>query len=773
MQTTPDIETEIRLALAVPEPDPAFLSSLRQQVSRAHSTRATRFAWAGLAISAIFLLAIILIVGPATVFAEFRSLLGYIPGVGLVQNDASLRILAEPVKIERNGITVQVLEGAADPQHTVLVFQVDGIPQSARPTNENIVGCSEPFTLQTANGSPMKITGGDGNGWGTGYSARVTFPALPDGSSSGTLVIPCLQDTLPGSVPENWQIPLRFKPAPADMQVFPVYDLAASTLTQTPTVLAPTPLLVVQTQIPQVNPNSATVAGIRLTLEQVMESENGFILKGSTSWKGMENMFVDGFGPGAQLLDGRGTVIPIGTYSDQQGGPLENQTSVWGFQTNSKAYPGPWKLSIPSMIVYLTTNQTFELELGPAPKPGQTLDLNMPLTIAGHTLVVQKAEIKGRLDGTILLDFTFGGDPELFDVSVRDPDNHSARISGTGSTAESGAITSAFSYDQLPSGKRKIVITRLSYLQQGPWILGWQPPASSAGLAVPTPMPLACLTEEKWQHIRGLAPGELPPGVGGTLLVQQSTGQLMPQISLIQLGTGQKQVIAIGAWSSLSPDGSWVGYGEGNGKSILIAPTDGGKPHALAGTTERDSSPLWSPDGNWIAFTRSNDGIYIVHPDGSGLKRLTAATLQARPVGWMPDSRALAIAVMTAKGEQLESMDIATGAVQTWLTVDNLKSGFKALSADGRQVAFSEKIFGRNYPGAWIANLEGSGRKLIAALESAMSTVSTWSPDGKWVVVTVLESKRDTTIETLLLVQPETCQVALLPGISGTITGWR
>jgi len=54
-----------------------------------------------------------------------------------------------------------------------------------------------------------------------------------------------------------------------------------------------------------------------------------------------------------------------------------------------------------------------------------------------------------------------------------------------------------------------------------------------------------------------------------------------------------------------------------------------------------------------------------------------------------------------------------------------------------------------------------------------MSTVTTWSPDGKWVIVTVLELKRDTTIETPLLVQPETCQVVPLPGISGTITGWR
>jgi hypothetical protein len=675
--------------------------------------------------------------------------------------------------MERDGITVQVLEGAADPQHTVLVFQVDGIPQSARPAGENAPGCAAPFTLQAADGSQLALTGGGGTGWGTGYETRATFPALPAGSSTGTLLIPCLLDTRPGSVPENWQIPLRFKPAPADMKVFPVYELGGATPTQVQATL-PAPATVAPASA-QVLSKAASAAGIRISLDQVMETEKGFVLQGSTSWQEMENTVNVGvgLGPGTSLLDGQGTAIPIEHYTDQKRGPLAPQSNTWAFQTNNKAYPGPWTLRIPAVYVQMSAQEFFAVDLGSMPKPGQTFAMNTPLAIAGHSLVIQKAELIQGLDGKYSLDFTFGGDPNLFAVSIRDPENKSALLSGKGISAESGSITAAISYDDLPTGKRTILIPGLTYMQPGPWILGWQPPTASASLATPTPLPLACLTEEKWQQVRNSPPGALPPGVGGKMLVEQSIGQLMPQISLIDLGSGQKQAIAIGAWSSLSPDGLWVGYGEGNGKSILIAPTDGGKSHPLVGTTERDSSPLWSPDGNWIAFTRINDGIYLIHPDGSGLKRLTAATTQARPVGWMPDSRSLVIAVMTAKGEQAESIDIATGTVQTWLTVDNLKSGFKALSPDGRQVAFSEKTFGRFYPGTWIAALDGSGKKLIASLEQAMSTVVTWSPDGKWVVVAILESKRDTTLETLLLVQPETCQIAALPGISGTITGWR
>ena len=358
-------------------------------------------------------------------------------------------------------------------------------------------------------------------------------------------------------------------------------------------------------------------------------------------------------------------------------------------------------------------------------------------------------------------------------VSVTDPDNSSARTNGKGSSAESGAVTSAISYDHLPTGKRKIVVSSLSYIQQGPWNLGWQPPATSAGAATPTPLPQACLTEEKWQQIRSQTQSELPPGVGGKILVEQSMGLLMPQISLVNLATGLTKAIAIGARSSLSPDGSQVAYIESFGKSILIAPTDGGQPHPLAGTTESDSNPLWSPDGNWIAFMRSNDGIYIIHPDGSGLKRLTGPTLQASLVNWTPDSHGLAISVMSSAGDQLQMVDIDSGDAQTLLTIAKSKSGFRALSPDGQRITFNEEVFGKNYYSTWIANLDGSGRKLLANLDHETTVVATWSPDGKWVVLVVLEIQRDTTIKTNLLIQPETCQVTALTGISGTITSWR
>ena len=53
---------------------------------------------------------------------------GYIPGVGIVNQSTPLRILAEPVSLEREGITVSVKQVVADLDRTVVEYVVDAIP---------------------------------------------------------------------------------------------------------------------------------------------------------------------------------------------------------------------------------------------------------------------------------------------------------------------------------------------------------------------------------------------------------------------------------------------------------------------------------------------------------------------------------------------------------------------------------------------------------------------------------------------------------------------
>ncbi len=49
-----------------------------------------------------------LVIGPQRVYAAVLQLFGYIPGVGIVDQNSPIRLLAEPVSITRDGITVSV-----------------------------------------------------------------------------------------------------------------------------------------------------------------------------------------------------------------------------------------------------------------------------------------------------------------------------------------------------------------------------------------------------------------------------------------------------------------------------------------------------------------------------------------------------------------------------------------------------------------------------------------------------------------------------------------
>ena len=84
------------------------------------------------------LLALGLLTGVA--YAVGRSL-GYIPGVGLVEQGAPIRVLAEPVSLTRDGITVTVTAAVLTSDKSTFVYSVENVPFSAYSHNENVSGC--------------------------------------------------------------------------------------------------------------------------------------------------------------------------------------------------------------------------------------------------------------------------------------------------------------------------------------------------------------------------------------------------------------------------------------------------------------------------------------------------------------------------------------------------------------------------------------------------------------------------------------------------------
>jgi hypothetical protein len=112
----PKLEEKIRQSFGVPEIRSEFVNQTYQELmtratqnpKKHHQIFGLRPAWT--IILAIITLMILstFIIGPDQVYAGFMKLLGYVPGVGIVDQTSPLRILAEPVSMQRDGITVSV-----------------------------------------------------------------------------------------------------------------------------------------------------------------------------------------------------------------------------------------------------------------------------------------------------------------------------------------------------------------------------------------------------------------------------------------------------------------------------------------------------------------------------------------------------------------------------------------------------------------------------------------------------------------------------------------
>ena len=169
-------------------------------------------------------------------------LTGFIPGVGFVEDIQSA--LEEPVVVEREdagmgapnlsensnslavqdrgGITVTIQEVVAETSRTAVVYKVTGPPpdlfgiEREQGQPEDQTG-QLPDQIRLPDGTLLKIQGGSRCGsWSDGVrsalNCRLEFSPLPAGVDEFTLVLHRLQHSLPGELPEDWQIPVHLAP---------------------------------------------------------------------------------------------------------------------------------------------------------------------------------------------------------------------------------------------------------------------------------------------------------------------------------------------------------------------------------------------------------------------------------------------------------------------------------------------------------------------------------------------------------------------------------
>ncbi len=707
---------------------------------------------------------------------------GYIPGIGFVQTN-SLRVLAEPVNQTRGGITVTIEQVIADSKRTVVVYKTEGLTIEAANSkgegaafgSSHLLRLPDGTTLEETPdigyaGTPEPLTGDEHTqgGW-PNYVWRLVYPPVPLKVDRLTLMIPILQTMPAGVAPENWALTFHLKPAPADMTMAPI------------TVFAPAPKPVVavtpvpgETAEPTLS-NAAVHDGFTFQLENVVELQDGFVFTGSLSWD--DSVFPTGkgmisLGTTPMLTDSNNQNIPVEEVQLANGSYVDEHKMAWSFRTNRKNYSGPLVISVPVINgTALPPDANFELELGPAPQVGQSWEVDRDFVFAGHTLRLLSAQLMGDLNPCWKFDigFNFAGDEAGIFASVNDvvPQTALQQVcSGGGGGGGGGPVdpklfSTGTTYGSIPTGLHHFTISAsIPYLISGPWQITWNPPVEAG--STPSPEPGACLTLEKWNQLVDRN-DPLPAGLGGKILTTVNEGGPLPMLYVSNLDGTNARRIDTGGWASLSSDGARLAYSAADGLHILDLST--GQSTSL-GTD--GYGLIWSPDNTRIMYTTTFN-LYVVNADGSGLQKIDTGSAQiVSSVGWLPDNQTIVYGAMGGEGFTFTTYNLQTGETWKLFTFQN-KAGFGALSPDGQWIVFSDRVFGAQNWGIFIARLDGTERKLVADPEVPTAFISVWGPGGQWLILNT-QAPKDTQIQ--VLVNPFTCQSVHLQNVNGMVESW-
>jgi hypothetical protein len=690
-----------------------------------------------------------------SVAKAIKQLFGYIPGTGIVDQSNPMRILKEPVETTIGETKITVSQAMTDSEHIRLFYQVENIPTIKTDAAQPDDLCRSLPQIKLHNGRLLDAKTISGNFWGSGYSRQLEFEALPVEEDTSTLVFSCFEGGPKASGENAAENELTFIKAPADMTVYPIVEL-------------PTPTTAAQSQAPVVVTDQ-----IALELNKYIQAEGQFILMGALTSDSPDFKLSLVEEPDVHLIDANGQNVVISQdyeLTDPDVSTPSAHMLPLTYRTAGTFTPGKASLVIDRAWIERSSTVSFTFDPGTNPKPGQTWLLNKTLEVGGHAITIQ--DVTKDLNGEGLT-FNYESAEDVTNVSLMDLDH--PLLGGGGGDNNTG-----FTYrDGFPAGV--ITITLASYEERiaGPWEAAIDLPAFTDGSA-PTPLPEACLTQSSWISALNSGNLTLPASLGGQLILMN----ILPSdnyyhVMSTQLSGSSPTDLGLGDNGSLSPDGKTFVYSTDEG--LTFRDMASGKTRLVAGTTKRDRGTIWSPDGSMIAFSKGPASgligaagpyeLMIMNSDGSNQHSLLSGNGSNTAQAWMPDGKSLVYTTRRADGVLVQSINIETGLVSL-LTQINYQNASITVSPNGKQIAYEAMLPGEKY-GVYISNLDGSNTRLIANADPIVVTAPNWSPDGKWLIMSVQDTSLSDNMPTLALVNVESCQIIPLRSLQGYVTSWR
>lgn len=232
-------EKEIKQTYRLPEVNPAYFKQLeaelhtRQPHPEANVRPAFPFVcgWSFAIATLLFIVVMVLAIGPSKVLAQIQAAFGFVPNVGLVDTNSPFRQLAEPVSDTRDGITLDIRSAFLSADGTIITYAMSDLPAEMKRAQFGDPECRTSAYLALPDGSKLEAGETSGQLEPDGYfvyNTRFSGP-FPAQFNRATLVFPCLIGAAPGKGPQNWQIALAFKAAPEDIMVYPATLAAPQT----------------------------------------------------------------------------------------------------------------------------------------------------------------------------------------------------------------------------------------------------------------------------------------------------------------------------------------------------------------------------------------------------------------------------------------------------------------------------------------------------------------------------------------------------------------
>jgi Tol biopolymer transport system component len=225
-----------------------------------------------------------------------------------------------------------------------------------------------------------------------------------------------------------------------------------------------------------------------------------------------------------------------------------------------------------------------------------------------------------------------------------------------------------------------------------------------------------------------------------------------PYLTVFDVATGARRILAQGDVPSWSPDGAQIVYQavdfSNNRINLHVVDVASGDGRQLVQRERSSYFGAWSPDGQWIAFvgeySRFYEYVYVIAAQGdSAPLQLTSNTHGQLLPAWSSDSAQIAFASTHEGNSAIYTVSPALGAPLTLALAAEGNLTMPTWSADGRLAAMYYQVSmtaTQPQPSAAVVVGQSAGDGANDALQvwAACGLMPSWRADGRWLAVACL-----------------------------------